>query len=118
MSYRLAAIAAVVFPLPLAAADVAPEGSVKVYQSVLKSTVWIIIDRPEGTVSGSGSLIDRRRQLVLTNYHVVGEARRARVMFPAFREGRVIAEREYYKRRVNEDGITGTVVARDRQADM
>jgi S1-C subfamily serine protease len=117
MFSRLAAVVTLLVA-SVALADVAPEGSVKVYQSVLKSTVWIIVERPEGTVTGSGSLIDRRRQLVLTNYHVVGEARRARVMFPAFRDGRVIAEREYYKQRVNDDGITGQVVARDRQSDL
>ena len=64
------------------------EGGVKVYQSVLKSTVWIISQRAEGTVTGSGSLIDRRRRLVLTNYHVVGDVNAVTVMFPAFRDGR------------------------------
>jgi hypothetical protein len=117
MRFRLAAVVTILV-VSMATADVAPEGSVKVYQSVLKSTVWIIVQHPEGTVTGSGSLIDRRRRLVLTNYHVVGEARQARVMFPAFRDGRVIAERDFYKRRVTEDGIPGTVVARDRQADL
>jgi S1-C subfamily serine protease len=118
MSYRIIPIAAAVMLVQFAAADIAPEGGVKVYQSVLKSTVWIISDRPEGTVTGSGSLIDRRRRLVLTNYHVVGETRRVRVMFPQFRDGRLVAERDYYKQRVSQDGIAGSVVARDRQADM
>jgi S1-C subfamily serine protease len=94
------------------------EGGVKVYQSVLKSTVWIISQRPEGMVTGSGSLIDRRRQLVLTNYHVVGNVTQARVMFPAFRDGQVIAERDYYKEHIRAQSIPGRVVARDKQADL
>jgi hypothetical protein len=119
MSRRLAAVLAVL-ALPAAALPQATpaEGGVKVYQSVLKSTVWIISQRAEGTVSGSGSLIDRRRQLVLTNYHVVGDVNQVRVLFPAFRDGKVIAERDFYKQHVRDLGIPGRVVARDRQADM
>src|SRR5947209_7997067 len=119
MSRRLAAVLAVL-ALPAAALPQATpaEGGVKVYQSVLKSTVWIISQRPEGTVSGSGALIDRRRQLVLTNYHVVGDVNQVRVLFPAFRDGRPIAERDFYKQHVRDLGIPGRVVARDKQADM
>src|SRR5437868_15120705 len=111
MSHRLAAVLAV-FALPaVAPAQALPtEGGVKVYQSVLKSTVWIISQRPEGTVTGSGSLIDRRRQMVLTNYHVVGDVDRVRVLFPAFRDRQVIAERDYYKQHVGDQGIPGRVM--------
>jgi S1-C subfamily serine protease len=118
MSRRLAAL--LLFAIaPAALPQATPlEGGVKVYQSVLKSTVWIISQRPEGTVTGSGSLIDRRRQLVLTNYHVVGDQNQARVMFPTFRGRNVIAERDYYKEHVRDQGIRGRVVARDRQADL
>src|SRR5262249_33748818 len=119
MSRRLAAVAALLALPAAAAAQATPtEGGVKVYQSVLKSTVWIISQRPEGTATGSGSLIDRRRQLVLTNYHVAGDVDRAVVMFPAYRGGEVIAERDYYKQHVRDQGIRGRVVARDRQADL
>jgi hypothetical protein len=113
-----AVLVALIVPAVAVGQSTPPEGSVKVYQSVLKSTVWIISQRPEGTVTGSGSLIDRRRQLVLTNYHVVGEVNQVRVMFPAFRDGRLIAEKDYYKQHVREQGIVGTVKARDKQSDM
>jgi hypothetical protein len=119
MMRRFAAIL-VTLALPgIASAQATPaEGGVKVYQSVLKSTVWIISQRTEGTVTGSGSLIDRRRRLVLTNYHVVGDVNAVTVMFPAFRDGEVIPEREYYKEHIRTQGIRGRVVARDKQADM
>ncbi len=119
MSRRLAALAAALALPAAAAAQATPtEGGVQVYQAVLKSTVWIISQRPDGTASGSGSLIDRRRQLVLTNYHVVGDIDRVTVLFPAYRDGRVIAERDYYKEHVRDRGVRGTVKARDRQADL
>src|SRR5438105_15861549 len=50
----------------------------KIYQRLLKSTVWIIVPKSRDTTTnrllvttGSGSLVDRTRRLVLTNYHVV-----------------------------------------------
>src|SRR4051795_5649951 len=102
MLHRLAVVAALLLPAAALPQATPAEGGVKVYQSVLKSTVWIISQRPEGTATGSGSLIDRRRQLVLTNYHVVGDVNSALVMFPTFRDGKPIAEREYYKSRVRD----------------
>jgi S1-C subfamily serine protease len=100
-----------------AAARAQSDAGVQVYQNVLKSTVWIVSSRGGGRVAtGSGSLIDRRRQLVLTNYHVVGDIDRVTVYFPAYRDGKVIAEREYYRDRAR--GIRGSVKARDPQADL
>jgi hypothetical protein len=118
MSRRLAVIVAFALPAVALPQATPAEGGVKVYQSVLKSTVWIVSQRPEGTVSGTGSLIDRRRQLVLTNYHVVGDVDRAVVLFPAYRDGKLIAERDWYKQHVRDQGIRGRVVARDKQADL
>ena len=119
MPRRFAAfVIALAMPAVTSAQPTPVEGGVKVYQSVLKSTVWIISQRPEGTVSGSGSLIDRQRRLILTNYHVVGDVNAVIVMFPAFRDGEVIAERDYYKDHIRTQGIRGRVVARDKQADM
>jgi S1-C subfamily serine protease len=109
---------ALLAPVPARAQATPAEGGVKVYQHVLKSTVWIISQHREGTATGSGSLIDRRRHLVLTNYHVVSDIDRATVLFPAFRDGSLIAERDYYRERARTLGIRGRVVARDRRADL
>src|SRR5207244_11343288 len=70
------------------------------------------------TATGSGSLIDRRRRLILTNYHVVADNDRATVMFPEYRDGKRIAERDYYLRRVSDHGIHGRVLARDKERDL
>jgi hypothetical protein len=118
MPHRLAVLVALVLPAVAWPQATPAEGGVKVYQSVLKSTVWIISQRPEGTATGSGTLIDRRRHLILTNYHVAGDVTGAIVMFPAFRDGKPIAERDYYKEHVRDQGIRGRVVARDKLADL
>src|SRR3954467_2735204 len=90
-----------------------------VYQKVLRSVVWIHSPRGGGKlVTGSGSLIDHKHRLVLTNYHVVGETERATVMFPVFQKGKLAAEREFYIERIRRDGIRAKVLARDRRCDL
>jgi hypothetical protein len=110
--------ATMLFPSTGSARDA--EDSAKVYQTVLKSIVWIHSARDKGRVAtGSGTLIDRQRRLVLTNYHVVGNNDRVTVLFPAYRGTKPIAEREYYLDRLRRDGgIRGRVIARDRIHDL
>src|SRR5271157_1503003 len=87
-------------PLVPIRADEGDEGA-RVYQKVLKSVVWIHSSRGAGKLAtGSGSLLDRKHRLVLTNYHVVTDNDRATVMFPIFRGGKVVAEREFYLDRI------------------
>lgn len=96
----------------------ADEGA-QVYQKVLHSTVWIHSSRGDTRyATGSGSLVDRNHRLVLTNYHVVGSNPRAIVTFPSFKEGKVIAERDYYNERIKRQGIRARVIALDRRHDL
>ena len=56
-------------------------GGEKVYRQTLRSTVWVISPRSGGlAASGTGSLIDAKKKLVITNYHVVGENDRVIVL--------------------------------------
>ncbi|MCI0700023.1 MAG: trypsin-like peptidase domain-containing protein [Planctomycetia bacterium] len=90
-----------------------------VYQKVIRSTAWVRSERGGGKfATGSGSLIDRGRRLVLTNYHVVGNVKNATVFFPAFDGKKVIPERKYYLDRAGKLGINGEVVEIDKQADL
>src|SRR5262245_56534675 len=115
---RFACAAAVCAVLAIPRAPGQSDSGIQVYQNVLKSTVWIHSERGSSLATGSGSLIDRRRRLILTNYHVVGNIDRARVYFPAYSAGKeVIAEREYYRQH-RERAIRGEVKARDPQADL
>ena len=73
----------------------------------MPSVVWVHSTRGRGLATGSGSLIDRGRRLVLTNYHVVEDNPRANVFFPAFRDGQPVSEKKYYLDRASRLGIPG-----------
>lgn len=125
MSNRSLLVRSLVFVLALGSSALRPGlaraddiGST-VYRKVLKSVVWIHSSRGGGKLAtGSGSLIDRKHRLVLTNYHVVGDNDRATVIFPVFQNGKLVAERDFYLERIRRDGIRGKVVARDRRCDL
>lgn len=90
-----------------------------VYQKVVRSTVWVHSDRGGGRLAtGSGSLIDKSRRLVLTNYHVVGDVRAATVFFPAFTGTKTVPEKKFYTDRAAKLGIRGEVVEIDKGADL
>jgi hypothetical protein len=96
------------------------EGGANAYRTVLRSTVWIHSDRGNGRLAtGSGSLIDRGRRLVLTNYHVVGDVKRATVYFPDFGpDKKAISERRHYTGRAAKLGISGEVMEIDKEGDL
>jgi hypothetical protein len=93
---------------------------VGVYKKTLKSTVWVHSDRGGGKLAtGTGSLVDRGRRLILTNYHVVGDVRRATVFFPVFDSGgRANPSKGYYRSNAGRLGIPGDVIELDKQADL
>lgn len=105
----------------------------QIYQRLLKSTVWVVVPRSKDPTTnrrvittGSGSLVDRARRLVLTNYHVVRSAigkenERVLVAFPVFRNGSAVAvaERSFYLERISHGGaIHGHVLAWDEKCDL
>ena len=93
----------------------------KIYQQTLRSTVWIIATRGNGlAASGTGSLIDSKKKLVITNYHVVGENDRVLVLFAAYRKGnKLITERTHYLDMFkNGTSIQGKVHHRDSNRDL
>ncbi len=110
---------------PLAPGQPKPEpvdAGASVYQRVVRSTAWVHSDRGGGKLAtGSGTLVDKGRRLVLTNYHVVGDVKNVIVYFPEF-EGReakkTISDRKYYTDRAGKLGISGEVVELDKQADL
>ena len=95
-----------------------PAAGIKVYKDSVGSVVWIQSTRSKGLASGSGTLIDVERKLVLTNFHVVEDNPKATILFAEFKDGRPIAERKYYIDRAKRLGIAGKVVALDRSADL
>jgi S1-C subfamily serine protease len=101
----------------------------KIYQRLLKSTVWVVVPKSRDATThrlllttGSGSLIDRSRRLVLTNYHVVrsvvGKDEKVIVAFPVFQNGHAVAERGHYVNLISRGGIHGQVMAWDEKCDL
>lgn len=118
MRLTLLAFALCLAALPAPAAAQEPTGGARVYKQAIPSVVWIHSTRDRGLATGSGTLIDRDRRLVLTNYHVVEENPRATAFFPAFRDGAPVSERKYYADRLDRLGYRGRVIATDKQADL
>jgi len=89
-----------------------------VYQQVLKSTTWVLAKNSDGTSSGTGVLVDQERKLVITNAHVVGDARNTVIFFPDVEKNRPKVERKHYLENVRKLGIRGRVIAIDRKRDL
>jgi hypothetical protein len=100
----------------------------KVYKDTLPSTTWIITKVDGVTSKGTGVLVDAEKKLVVTNFHVVGEARTAIVFFPDLRDGQPIVTPRHYTENYtqyqsdlsNEKslGILGFIRAVDRKRDL
>ena len=66
--------------------------------------------------TGSGSLIDRKYRLVITNVHVVGNSDTVAVHFPEFDDkGELIVHSNSYKQK---PGYSGRVVMKEEKADL
>jgi len=90
----------------------------KVYLQTLRSTTWVLAKNSSGTSSGTGVLVDASRKLILTNFHVVGDARVAVVFFPEIQGDKPIVSRQHYLDNVRKLGLRGRVVAADRKRDL
>jgi S1-C subfamily serine protease len=96
---------------PSAPADDYRPGGASIYARLLKSTAMIIRPEGDGRASrGSGSLVHRGQRLVLTNYHVVGDASDVYVTFPLYENGKLITESRQYMRQFQEKFIKAKVV--------
>jgi serine protease Do len=90
----------------------------KIYQESLRSTTWVLTKVAGKTSSGTGVLVDAEKKLVITNFHVVGEARTAIIFFPDFKDEKPVVSRSHYVDNVKTIGIRGRVVAVDRKRDL
>ena len=114
-----------VIPLMIAVVLAAPAPAQEsVYKKGLKSTVWVVqvVSREGSKMSmrtGSGSVIDAKQKLILTNYHVVEEVTDATICFPQFdKQGKLISEREKYSQVLSQIGLRGKVIAKDSTRDL
>ena len=100
-------------PVALAQSDGA-----KVYKAAVPSVVWVHSTRDKGLATGCGTLIDKERRLVLTNYHVVQENPNAKVFFAVLRDGQPVSEKDYYLGRARRLAIAGKVILFNKKVDL
>ena len=126
---RLVALSALAATLVFVArAPAEEELGAQLYNKNVKSCVVIhaIETKREGNVihtsigRGSGSLIDAKKRLVLTNWHVVEELKYVWVDFPIYlKDGTMFQDPEKYKERAKKgEAIRGTVLHRDKSRDL
>lgn len=112
------------WPLPLilllstAALADEPDGRT-IYRHLLRATTAVTSTGNRGT----GWLIDRDARLLVTSFHVVGDDDSVDVLFPATQDGKLIAERTWYRdhrEQLRKSGllVAGKVVARDADRDL
>jgi tetratricopeptide (TPR) repeat protein len=68
----------------------------ELYQLTLRSTAMIIVPKGDKAAQGTGWLVDRERKLLVTNRHVVGTQKQVVAIFPGYRDGQLVTERNYY----------------------
>lgn len=90
----------------------------KIYNATLKSTAWVLAKTDGSTSSGTGVLVNAEKKLLITNFHVVGEARAAVIFFPDFKNEQPINDRNHYLKNVRKLGIRGRVLGVDRKRDL
>lgn len=112
-------ITAAVFTLLLGGGLVSPSrADSTVYEKTLKSTAWVLAKTGGETSSGTGVLVDADKKLLITNFHVVGDARAAVIFFADLTDGKPKVERSHYLTNVKKLGIRGRVIAVDRKRDL
>ncbi|HXG13083.1 MAG TPA: serine protease [Gemmataceae bacterium] len=123
----LAAILGLVLPLAGTADDRPVDENVKkLYHRLLRSSLWVAAPKgepgPGGRRSwdtGTASLIDANRRLVLTNWHVVTERNEVFVCFPTYQGSTLVADRKFYLTVLGRGGGgRGRVIAREESKDL
>jgi HEAT repeat protein/S1-C subfamily serine protease len=94
----------------------------EVYKHALKSVALILSLHQGGGVSlGTGTLIDQKNRLILTNYHVAATGIQNKVYFAIYRQkdGSLIVEPQKFLQLANKDRQNiGRLVASDRSKDL
>lgn len=92
-----------------------------IYKKTLHGTAWII----NKNATGTGWLVDRDQQLLVTNFHVVATQGKTyiveeevQVVFPDYRYGNLVSERTYYRDKLAQLKVKGRVICSDPVNDL
>lgn len=72
--------------------------SKELYEQTVRSTAMVVVPNGDKASQGTGWLVDRERKLLVTNRHVIGAQKQVVAVFPVYRNGQLVAERDYYLR--------------------
>ncbi len=90
-----------------------------IYKHTLKSVVCIRTSGILGKAIGSGGLVQREYGLVLTNHHVVRDARQIDVVFPDYETtGDLITDPKHYEANLRNFAIKAKLIASDSRRDL
>lgn len=113
-------------PRPRVAAPIAGRGTREIVATLLSGTALVEGVDDNGQVwHGTAWLLDREKRLLVTNDHVasaglhdssIGTVKQLQLYFPAYRNGRVIHEKDYYARNV--EPISVQVIYGDEEKDL
>jgi lysine biosynthesis protein LysW len=99
-----------------------PISGSEVYKHTLKSVVLILADLGPGrSALGTGTLIDQKNRLVLTNFHVISGGQRYKIYFPTYRDksGDLVVEQTKFLGLAYKDQPNwGRVVASNQTKDL
>jgi S1-C subfamily serine protease/lipoprotein NlpI len=105
---------------PAPPADSSPLPGAEVYRRTMPAVAWVLsADAGRGT----GWVLERRRRLLVTCAHVVGDNTTVEVVFPVRRGGAVVGDRAWYfesmpELRKSGEAVRGKVLRRDRGTDL
>jgi uncharacterized protein (TIGR03067 family) len=72
----------------------------ELYRELLKSVPLIVVPNQ---VICAGTVIDKTNRLVLTSAHVLGKYEEVTIFFPAYRDGKLISDPDYYVKKASND---------------
>ncbi len=92
-----------------------PLPGVQLYEQAVRGCAWVLAgDQGRGT----GWVADGKRRWLLTNYHVVGNAKSVDVVFPTWHDGKLLVNRREALARNDKAKVVGQVSRRDPSRDL
>lgn len=87
----------------------------ELHAKLLKCSGWVRFEANGGMSHGTGGVIDTERRLMVTNDHVVEGQDVVWVVFPEYKDGKLIREEEHYR---TVKGVRAVVIDRDFARDL
>lgn len=87
----------------------------KIYRQAVRATALVRVKMGDKSGFGTAWVVNREKGLLITNHHVVENATQVQVLFPIISGGRVVADKDLYKR---ETPLSARVLASDPRCDL